>query len=39
MTEVIELGYAASVRAFGPDKKPQLLERANLQFVMLEWLR
>ena len=25
--EIIELRYATSVRAFGPDKKPQFLER------------
>jgi hypothetical protein len=30
ITEAIELGYATSVRAFGPDKKPQFLEREVL---------
>jgi hypothetical protein len=28
--EVIELGYATSVMAFGPDKKPQFLERSRI---------
>jgi hypothetical protein len=28
-TEVIEFTYAASVRAFRPDKKPQFLERLS----------
>ena len=27
ITEIIDSRYATSVRAFGPDKKPQFLER------------
>jgi hypothetical protein len=29
--EIIELGYATSVRAFGPDKKQQFLERTGVE--------
>jgi hypothetical protein len=38
ITGAVELRYASSMRAFGPDKKPQFLERPPATIKSPDWL-